>query len=79
MFDDMNRWTEIRLAALLSERGIAIRAGHHCALPLHRALGITASARISFSYFNTRDEIDSFIKALTEIQESFAGRLGDEA
>ena len=60
------------MAALLNERGVAIRAGHHCALPLHRALGITASARISFSYFNTRDEIDSFIAALTEIKESFA-------
>ncbi len=59
------------VAALLNEKDIAIRAGHHCALPLHRALGITASARVSFSYFNTRDEIDTFIKALKEIQESF--------
>ena len=68
------------VAALLNERGIAIRAGHHCALPLHHDLGITASARISFSYFNTMDEIDSFINALTEIQESFTkGAARDEA
>ena len=60
------------VAALCNKKGIAIRAGHHCALPLHRALGITASARISFSYFNTRDEIDSFIEAITEIKDSFA-------
>lgn len=59
------------VAALLNERDIAIRAGHHCALPLHRVLGITASARISFSYFSTRDEIDAFIQSLKEIQESF--------
>jgi len=60
------------VAALLSERNIAIRAGHHCAVPLHRALGVTASARISFSYFNQKHEIDFFIEALTDIQKSFA-------
>lgn len=60
------------IASLLGERDIAIRAGHHCALPLHQALGITASARISFSMFNQKDEIDFFIEALTDIQESFA-------
>jgi cysteine desulfurase/selenocysteine lyase len=59
------------VAALLGERNIAIRAGHHCALPLHRALGITASARVSFSYFNGRHEIDFFMDALTDIQETF--------
>jgi cysteine desulfurase/selenocysteine lyase len=59
------------VAALLGERGIAIRAGYHCALPLHRALGITASARVSFSYFNGRHEIDALINDLTDIQETF--------
>ena len=59
------------VAALLSEHGIAVRAGHHCALPLHRALGIPASVRVSFSYFNTSDDIDALILALENIQRTF--------
>ncbi len=59
------------VAALLAKYDIAVRAGHHCALPLHRALGITSSVRVSFSQFNGRQEIDFFIQALTDIQGSF--------
>jgi len=60
------------IAALLGERNIAIRGGHHCAIPLHKSLGIQSSARISFAPHNDVDEIDFFIKALTDIQNYFA-------
>lgn len=55
------------LATLLDEYGIAIRSGHHCAMPLLKVLGIPASARISFGIYNTIQEIDYFIKILEKI------------
>lgn len=59
------------LASLLDEEGIAIRSGHHCAMPLMSVLGIPACARISFGIYNTREEIDYFIKALEKIYVRF--------
>ena len=46
-------------AQLLDNDGIAIRAGHHCAMPLHDRLQIPASVRASFAVYNTREEIDA--------------------
>src|SRR3989344_2601011 len=59
------------LASFLDEEGIAIRSGHHCAMPLMKVLGIPACARISFSAYNTKEEIDYFIKALEKIYVRF--------
>jgi len=59
------------LASLLDEKGIAIRSGHHCAMPLMKVLNIPACARISFGIYNTRKEIDYFIKALEKIYVRF--------
>jgi cysteine desulfurase/selenocysteine lyase len=47
------------LASLLDERGIAVRAGHHCAQPLHERLGLAATTRASFYLYNTPAEIDA--------------------
>jgi cysteine desulfurase / selenocysteine lyase len=52
------------LALMLDDQGIAVRLGHHCALPLHRRLGIPASLRASFYLYNTPEEIDRFAEAL---------------
>ena len=52
------------VAALLDEDGIAVRSGHHCAMPLHDALGISASTRASFYIYNTKAEIDSLEASL---------------
>lgn len=52
------------LTELLSREGFHLRAGHHCAQPLHRHLGITASTRLSVALYNTTDEIDAFKPAL---------------
>ncbi|MDG3002364.1 aminotransferase class V-fold PLP-dependent enzyme [Paludisphaera mucosa] len=56
------------LSHLLDRSGIAIRAGHHCAMPLHTRLGIPASARASFALYNTADEIDQLAAALGSIK-----------
>jgi cysteine desulfurase/selenocysteine lyase len=58
------------LSALLADKGIMIRAGVHCAGPLHFALKVPASARISFGIYNTRTQVDYFLKVLKEINLS---------
>lgn len=52
------------LGVLLNQQGIAIRTGHHCAQPLMDSLGIEGTARVSFALYNTKEEVDIFIKAL---------------
>jgi cysteine desulfurase/selenocysteine lyase len=52
------------IAQLLDRHGVAVRAGHHCAMPLHQRLGVTASARASFYLYNTLGEIDTLGEAL---------------
>jgi len=59
------------LATFFDQEGIAIRAGHHCAMPLHKHLGIAATARASFYLYNTRDEVDAFIAALKKAKHFF--------
>ena len=56
------------VAQILSEDGICIRTGHHCAEPLHRYLGIGASCRASFYFYNTEDEVDYFLEKLAHIR-----------
>lgn len=52
------------LAIKLDLQGIAVRAGHHCTMPLHEKLGLSASCRASFYLYNTFDEVDHFVDAL---------------
>jgi len=59
------------LASVLDEEGIAIRSGHHCAAPLVRSLNKTSIARISFSFYNTIEEIDCFIEAIKKAKRIF--------
>ncbi len=51
------------LGSILDQEGIAIRTGHHCTQPLLRKLGLTSTARASFSIYNTKDEVDFFVEA----------------
>jgi cysteine desulfurase/selenocysteine lyase len=64
------------LATLLNDSGIAIRTGHHCTQPLHQYLGVNSTARASFYFYNTRDEVDQFVKALKEAIAFFSQILG---
>ena len=59
------------LATLLDHEGIAIRSGHHCTQPLHRLFNASGSARASLYFYNTREEIDTFIVALKDTIEFF--------
>ena len=52
--------------------GIALRGGHHCNQPLHRKLGVKSSARASFYFYNTREEVDKLIEAVEKIRAFFA-------
>ncbi|MFC6724269.1 aminotransferase class V-fold PLP-dependent enzyme [Halobium palmae] len=60
------------LSTILSERGVAVRAGDHCTQPLHDKLGVPASTRASFYLYNTREEIDALVEGVDEARELFA-------
>jgi cysteine desulfurase/selenocysteine lyase len=60
------------IAQLLDRYGVAVRAGTHCAEPLMRRFGVTASARASFALYNTLAEADAFVEALQKAQTFFA-------
>ncbi|KAL1337034.1 cysteine desulfurase 1, chloroplastic [Arachis hypogaea] len=60
------------LATFLDQQhGVAIRSGHHCAQPLHRYLGVNASARVSLYFYNTKEDVDNFIQALNDTVNFF--------
>lgn len=60
------------LSHFLDQQGIAVRAGHHCAQPVMRKLNIAATTRVSFYFYNTKEEIDYFIEQLKKAKEFFA-------
>lgn len=59
------------VSEILDQRGIAIRAGHHCAMPLHEKFGIPATARASFYLYNTKEEVDKLVDAIYEVKRVF--------
>jgi cysteine desulfurase/selenocysteine lyase len=61
------------VGTVLDQRGICIRTGHHCTQPLMERLGVPATARASFAFYNTREEIDRLVAAVAEAREVFAG------
>ena len=62
------------LALLLDRLGIAVRSGHHCAIPAHRALGVEHSVRASVAFYNTEAEIDAFIAGLRRAITAVRGK-----
>jgi len=56
---------------VLDELGIAVRTGHHCAWPLHRALGAQSSTRATFYVYNTPDEVDALADGVRQAQKFF--------
>ena len=61
------------VAQVLDRSGIAVRAGHHCTMPLHERLDLAATARASFSVYSTRDDIDALAAGLREVLRVFNG------
>jgi cysteine desulfurase / selenocysteine lyase len=60
------------VAQMLDVEGVAVRAGHHCAQPLHQCFGVQASARASFYLYNTPNEVDVLIEGLYKAKKAFA-------
>jgi cysteine desulfurase/selenocysteine lyase len=56
------------VSQIFADSDIAVRAGHHCAQPLHKHLGIMSSTRMSVAFYNTEEEIDRFIEVLSGIR-----------
>jgi cysteine desulfurase/selenocysteine lyase len=59
------------VAEILGRQGVCVRAGHHCAQPLMRRLGVPASSRASFAVHNTREDVDRLIEGLEKVREVF--------
>ena len=60
------------LATMADQKGVAIRAGHHCNQPLLAKLGVQATARASFNFYNTESEVDRFIEVIHQVRKMFA-------
>lgn len=71
---DGNRPHAHDIAQLLDRQGVAIRAGHHCAMPLHKRFRVNATARASFYLYNTREEIDLLARSLQQVRQVFRRR-----
>jgi len=56
------------LATLLDLEGVAVRSGHHCAHPLMQFYGVPATCRASFAFYNTHEEVDAFVAALSKVR-----------
>ncbi len=59
------------VAQILDRDGVAVRAGHHCAQPLHEKFGITATSRASFYLYNTKEEVDKLVEGIYKVKEIF--------
>jgi len=59
------------VAQILDRDGVAVRAGHHCAQPLHEKFGITATLRASFYLYSTKEEVDKMIEGIYKVKEIF--------
>ena len=60
------------VAQILDSEGIAVRAGHHCAMPIHEKYGISASTRASLYFYNTEEDIDRLIEGIEKVKEIFS-------
>ncbi len=60
------------IADIVGRRGVCVRAGHHCAQPLMRRLGVGATTRASFAAHNTREDVDELVDALRDVERIFA-------
>ncbi|OGH30844.1 MAG: hypothetical protein A3J69_02415 [Candidatus Levybacteria bacterium RIFCSPHIGHO2_02_FULL_42_12] len=59
------------IAQVLGDRNICIRAGHHCAMPLHTRLGVSATCRVSFGIYNETEDVDILVKGIQKVKKIF--------
>jgi cysteine desulfurase/selenocysteine lyase len=62
------------VAEILGNNGVAVRAGHHCAMSLHQKLGVEATARISLGIYNDEEEVEKLVIALKKVWTTFIGK-----
>lgn len=60
------------VSQILDSEGIAVRAGHHCAMPLHEKFGLPATTRASFYLYNSREEVDRLVRGLAKVKKIFS-------
>lgn len=60
------------VGTLLNQEGVAVRTGHHCAQPLMARLGVVATSRASFAFYNTRSDVDALVAGIRSVQKVFA-------
>ena len=60
------------IGTLLNQQGVAVRTGHHCAQPVMQRFRIPATSRASFAFYNTMDEVDTLVEAISSAQKVFA-------
>ena len=60
------------VGTILDQEGVAIRTGHHCTQPLMDRFGVPATARASFAFYNTREEVDALVRGIHKVREVFA-------
>lgn len=65
-FDDIHPHD---IASVLDSKGVAVRSGHHCAMPLHKYLNVSSTARASFAFYNTKEEAEIFAKELLNVRK----------
>ncbi len=59
------------IGTVLDSQGVAIRAGHHCTMPLMKRFGVAATSRASFALYNTKEEADTLVAAIWKVKEMF--------
>lgn len=59
------------IGTILDQQGVAVRTGHHCAMPVMERFNVAATARASFAFYNTKDEVDALFAALHKVREVF--------
>ena len=59
------------VGTILDQEGVAVRAGHHCAMPVMQRFGVPATTRASFAFYNTRAEVDVLVAALQRVLKVF--------
>ena len=60
------------VGTLLNQEGVAVRTGHHCAQPLMARLGVVATSRASFAFYNTLADVDALVAGIRSVQKVFA-------
>ncbi len=61
------------IGTILDNEGVAVRAGHHCTMPLMQRFGVPATVRASFAFYNSFEEVDALLEAIKKVQEVFKG------